>query len=290
MTFFFCSTAIEYEVALSSNLGFALGYGHHWQLRDDRNLEEFSVSASIYYDITPETRLKAAFMRNAHFPSISQLYANNTGNPSLVPEIAYHYQLGVERKLPWKTFFKINGFYSNLYNFIGLKQAGLTQYEGYVPYNVNFPLYRFYGFETSLETAFNSNLQLKLNYTMNVSRDLSQHARYEVQYVPLHKLTLSGKYDFDCGLSAFASLVYVGGAVVYTKPSGNTQLTNQVFWKMDMADYAVVNLKLSQKLFKDKVTIYLGADNLLDKDYEDTYGIPRPGRYIYGGFEYRFSL
>lgn len=287
---YICSTAIEYEVSLLPGLGFAAGYAHHWQLREDRNLEEYSVSASLFHDPTPETRLKAAFMRNIHFPSLSQLYLRNTNNPELKPEIAYHYQLGLEQKLPWKSFFKINGFYSNLYNFIGIKQSGLTQHEGYVPYNVNFHLYRFYGFETSLETAFLRNLQLKANYTLNFSQDKSLESRDEVQYVPLHKLVLTGKYAFDFGLSSFVSFVFVGGSAVYTKPSGNTQLTDQVFWKSYMNDYTVVNLKLSQKLFKDRATLYVGADNLFDTEYEDTYGVPRAGRYLYGGFEYRFSL
>jgi outer membrane cobalamin receptor len=285
-----CSTSLEYEVSLLKDLGFAAGYGHFWQLRSDRNLEEYSVSTSLYYDLYPGTRLKAAFMRNIHFPSLSELYLRNTNNPDLLPEIAIHYQLGVEQKLPWQSSFKINGFYSNLYNFIGLKQSGLNQYEGFVPYNVNFSLYRFYGVETSLETAFLKKLQMKLNYTLNVSRDFSLPSHDDVQYVPMHKLAVSGKYDFDFGLTPFASIVYVGHSAVYSKPSGNTELTNQVFWKAYMADYVVTNLKLSQKLFENKATVYIGADNLFNVDYEDTYGVPRPGRYIYGGFEYRFSL
>ena len=284
------STALEYELPLANGVGLAAGYARHWQVRQDRALAEFSVSTSLYYDPFKDTRLKAAFMRNVHFPTMSQLYLRNTNNPNLLPEVAFHYQLGMEQKLPMKSFFKLNGFYSNLHNFIALKQSGLTQYEGYVPYNVNFSLYRFYGFETSLETGFMKSLQMKVNYTLNVSRDLSLSTRDDVQYVPMHKFVASGQYDFDFGLTPFVSLVYVGHSAVYTKPSGNTELASQVFWKTYMADYAVVNVKLGQKLFKDKVTVYIGADNVLDKDYEDTYGIPRPGRFIYGGFEYRFSL
>jgi len=287
---FLCSSAIEYEVTPFKGLGFSAGYARHWQIRNDRTLEDYSVSTSLYYDLLQDTRVKAAFMRNIHFPSLSQLYLRNTNNPNLVQEVAEHYQLGVEQKLPWNSSFKLNGFYSNLHNFIALKQSGLTQYEGYVPYNVNFSLYRFYGFESSLETAVAKSLQLKLNYTYNQSRDLSLASRDEVQYVPLHKLAASGKYDFDSGLTPFVSLVYVAHSAVYTKPSGNTQLTDQVFWKSYLADYLVANIKISQRLLQDKVTVYLGADNVFNKNYEDTYGVPRAGRYIYGGFEYRFSL
>ena len=284
------STALEYEVSLRKDLGFALGYAHHWQVRADRTLEGDSVSGSLFYDLYQDTRLKGAFMRNVQFPTLSQLYLRNTNNPNLLPETAYHYQLGMEQKLPGTTLFALNGFYSELYNVIALKQSGLTQFEGYVPYNVNFYLYRFYGFESSLETAFRKSLRMKLDYTLNVSRDLSVSSRDEVQYVPEHKLVASGSYDFDWGLTPFVSLVYVAHSAVYSKPSGNTQLPSQVFWKAYMGDYAVANVKVSQKLYRDRLTVYLGVDNLLDKDYEDTYGIPRPGRFVYGGLEYRFDL
>lgn len=278
------SAAVEYEVSLLKNLGFAAGYARHWQLREDTNLADYSVSASLYYDILRDTRLKAAFMRNIRFPTMSQLYLRDTNNPHLVQERTYHYQLGVEQKLPWRSLFKINGFYSDIYNFIGLKYNLTPQQEGNDPYNVNFRLYRFYGFETSMETSFLRQLQLKLAYTLNASRDLSLQDRDEVQYVPRDKWVFTGRYDFTCGLTPFLSVVYVSDSVVYSKQQYVTVL------KAHMADYAVANFKLGQKLFRDRVTVYVGVDNLFNKDYEDTYGIPRPGRYVYAGFEYRFGL
>jgi vitamin B12 transporter len=277
------SAAAEYKVSLLRNMGFAAGYGHHWQFREDRRLEDYSLSSSLYYDVVNGTRLKGAFMRNIHFPSISQLYLRNTNNPNLITERAYHYQLGLEQKLPFRSLFKLNGFHSDLYNFIALKQ-NVTPQEGFAPYNFNFDHYRFYGFETSLETNFVKPLQLKAQYTFNQSRDYSLSDRVEVQYVPKQKFVFTGKYDFTFGLTPFLSLVYVADSYVYSKQQYITVI------KAQMADYVVVNFKLSQKLFKDRFTAYVGVDNLLNKDYEDTYGIPRPGRYVYGGFEYRFSL
>jgi outer membrane cobalamin receptor len=281
------STAVEYSVSPLKNLGFAVGYGYHWQIREDRDLDGYSISASTYYDILQGTRLKLAFMRNIQFPTLSQLYLRDTDNPKLVTERVYQYQLGAEQKLPWKSLFKINGFYSDLYNFIGLKY-NVTPQQGYDPYNVNYPFLRFYGIESSAETSFLKNLLLKIGYTLNVSRDLSGPEFVEnkgpVQYVPKYKTTFTGRYDFGCGLSAFVSTIYVADSWVYSKQQYVTVI------KAQMADYVVTNLKLSQRLFKDRVSVYIGADNLFNKDYEDTYGIPRPGRYVYAGFDYRFGL
>jgi outer membrane receptor protein involved in Fe transport len=55
-----------------------------------------------------------------------------------------------------------------------------------------------------------------------------------------------------------------------------------------MTDYAVINLKVTQKVLKEKLLLYAGADNLLNLEYEQSYGIPRPGRFVFGGAEYRW--
>ncbi|MCX5806012.1 MAG: TonB-dependent receptor plug domain-containing protein [Proteobacteria bacterium] len=277
------SAAVEYKVTFLKKLGFAVGYGRHWQLREDKRLDDYSYSTSIYYDIFKATKLKAAFMRNIHFPSISQLYLRNTNNTRLLTEKANHYQFGVEQKLPWRSSFKINGFHSDIFNFIAMKQ-NITPQQGFAPYNFNFSQYRFYGFETSLETNFIKELQLKVQYTLNQSRDYSLPDRIEVQYVPKYKFVFTGKYEFAFGLIPFVSLVYVADSYVYSKQQYITVM------RAKMADYAVINCRLSQKLFKNRFTIYVGADNIMNNNYEDTYGIPRPGRYVYGGIEYRFDL
>jgi outer membrane receptor protein involved in Fe transport len=282
------STAIEYSVSLLKDLGFALGWGYHWQLREDKDLDGYSVSTSTYYDILKDTRLKASFMRNIQFPTMSELYLRDTNNPNLDTETVYQYQLGVEQKLPWKSLFRINGFRSDLYDFIGLKYNVNPSFEGFDAYNVNYGLLRFYGIQTSVETSFLKNLLLKVDYTLNFSEDLSgltfPDNKNPVQYVPRDKTTFTGRYDFDCGLTPFVSTVWVADSYVYSKQQYVTVI------RARMADYVVTNVKLSQKLFKGRVSVYVGADNVFNKDYEDTYGIPRPGRYVYAGFDYRFGL
>ena len=272
-----CSAAIEYQVSLLKDLGFAIGYAHHWQFRNELDTDDYTVSVSTYYDLFAGTRLKAAFERNVRFPSISQLYLRDTNNPNLANEKAFHYQLGLEQKLPWKSVFNIEGFRSDLYNFIALDQSNIP------PKNTNFPLYRFHGFETSLRTNFLQNLNLKVGYTMNISEDISGVGRDEVQYVPRNKFTFSGSYDFDFGLTAHASVIYVGESFVYSKEK------IELVTKHQLANYTVANVKLNQKLFK-KFNIYIGADNIFNKNYEQSYGIPRPGRFIFGGIEYNFSI
>jgi vitamin B12 transporter len=275
---YIASAAIEYEVEPVKNLGLAVGYAHYWQIRDEATPDDYSVSASVYYDLFKGTRLKAAFQRNIRFPSLSQLYLRDSNNPNLATEKVFHYQLGIAQKLPWRSLLKIDGFRSDAYNFIALNQ-NVTPAK-----NWNFSLYRFYGFETSVETNPLPNLLMKAGYTYLQSQDLSGVDRDEVQYVPRDKFTFVGKYDFDFGLTPFVSVVYVADSFVYTKQQIAT------VGKAQMANYTVVNVKLSQKLYKDRINLYFGVDNIFNKDYEQSYGIPRPGRFIFGGIEYRFSI
>jgi len=292
------SAALEYSVPLTEKWGFAAGYGHHWQHQGgalssikkpinmgpqpreitSRTLEDYSVSVSTFYDPYKSTRLKAAFMRNVRFPSLSQLYKRDQNNPFLRQEVAYHYQLGAEQKLPYDSNLRIDLFRSDLHDFIAVNQNIQP------PKNWNYSLYRFTGFETTLETHFLPKLALKGSYTLNISEDLSGVGRAEVQYTPRDKFTLIGKYDFDFGLTTFASLVYAANSYVYSKQQ------TEVVPKKPMNDYAVVNVKLTQKFFKDKLHVYLGVDNLFNEDYEQSYGVPKPGRFLYGGLEYSFAL
>ena len=95
------------------------------------------------------------------------------------------------------------------------------------------------------------------------------------------KVTLEGKYDFAAGLSPYVSLLYVGNQYFYTKNGA------PVVQKAKLNDYTLVNLKLSQRLLEGKATLYVGVDNLLDENYETSYGFPQAGRFLYGGVEFR---
>ncbi|MRR57926.1 MAG: TonB-dependent receptor [Deltaproteobacteria bacterium] len=267
------TTAVQYELSPIEGLGFTAGYGHFWQNRSERRANDFAVNTGVHYDILKSTRLKAAFSRNIRFPAIGDLYSADTGNPELDPEIAYTYEGGVEQKLPFNSSISVTGFYTKAKNLIQTDQAtGLSE---------NLAEVKFKGFEVSAATQFMKGLLLRASYTYLDSKDESRAGREELQYTPRDRVTMEAKYDFDFGLSPYASVQYVGNQFFYTK---NNVTPVQ---KMGLNDYVLVNLKVSQMILKDKLTLYVGADNILDENYETSYGFPQAGRYIYGGLEFR---
>lgn len=263
----------EYELSPLQGLGLVVGYGHHWQVRDGSDDNDFSINAGIHYDILADTRLKFSFNRNIRFPSLGDLYDIDKGNPDLVAERVYTYEGGVEQRLPFNSRISMTGFYSTVKNLIQNDQS--------INKNTNLSRVDHTGFEVAGDTRFMKNLLLRASYTYLDSKDKSGAGKDEYQYSPKNRLTLEGKYDFDCGFTPYASLVYVSDQLFYTKNSVTP------VQKMKLNDYVLANVKLSQSVLDKKLTLYFGVNNLFDENYETSYGFPQSGRFIYGGAELR---
>ncbi len=267
------SAGVEYEVSPLPGLGLVAGYGHYWQTRSDHDENDYALLAGAHYDLFADTRLKASYKRNIRFPSLGDLYDLTQGNPNLVAERSYTYEGGVDQKLPLNSKVSVTGFHTIAKNLIQNDQA--------TGQNQNLAEVRFTGVEVSAATQFVKGLLFRAAYTYLNSQDRSRAGRDQLQYSPRDKVTFEGKYDFDFGFTPYLSLLYVGNQYFYTKNNFSPVL------KAKLNDYILVNVKLSQRLLNDRVTLYVGADNLFDQNYETSYGFPQAGRFVYGGVEFR---
>ena len=267
------STVFEYNATLSDRLGMILGYGHHFMDKDGGSNEDSgSYSAGVWYDILDGTRLTASHSRKVRFPSINQLYdATKGGNPDLHPEVSYQYEVGLDQALPANTTFTVTAYQIDAHNFIE-KSLDDTVY-------LNYQKYRFKGVDIGLENRAVENLVVRMAYSWLDSKDLSASGRDELQYRPADKISLETTYRFGFGLTAHASVLWMAGQYFY---SDTTPLL-----KKKLNDYTVVDVNLQQHI-AGGLSAYLGANNLLDENYEQSYGLPQPGRTIYGGFHYLF--
>jgi vitamin B12 transporter len=263
------SAALEYEVAPLKNLGLVLGYSHNWLDKDEGNDNEGSYLLGAYYDILENTRIMGSFARKIRFPDIRQLYEKRRGDPDLKTEKSNNYELGIEQKLPWDTTLTLTGFLIDVDDYIEYIETVSDKF-------VNFNKYQFKGVEFTADNRYVKNLLLRGGYTYVHTRDKSPNTdRDELQYRPKHTATFEGKYSFNFGLSAYLNVRYVADQVFYSRTAP--------LEKKSLNDYALVNIKLDQAFFEGRMNLYLGADNLFDKDYEQSYGFPQAGRFIYGG-------
>jgi outer membrane cobalamin receptor len=264
------SVALEYQRPLTDRWQMVLGYGHHFQDRDEANDDDFTYLIGTSYDLTETTRLKANHARKIRFPSLKQLYDVSAGNEDLNTEMTLHYEAGIEQQLTETSTLDVTGFVIDATDFI--EKDGDT-YE-------NFQDLRFVGIETELTVQPIEDLKLRCGVTWMETEDRSaDNAREDLQYRPKWKVSLDGEYAFDFGLSLSGSVIYVGDQYFYD---------NDDIEKKQLNDFTVVNLKLTQKIPSTTLELFTGVNNLFDEDYEESYGLPQPGRTLYAGMVYRF--
>lgn len=283
-------TALEYELPVSKDLGVVLGYNYQWlttgnisadsasyfftkQNSGSRSDNDYGMMIGAYYDVFEKTRLRFSFSRKVRFPSIRQFFDPSSGNPALKSERAYQYELGIEEKLPYNSYLHLTGYFTDALGFIEKNEStGLFE---------NFEKDRFKGIEVEAGTKFLKNLTLRGSYSYMKAENAAADALTDkLQYRPKDKISIEGNYDFDFGLSSYFSLLYVANQHYFSKPD-----VSGVLLTRKLSDYTVVNVKVRQKILNDKVSFYIGIDNLFDKNYQQSYGIPQAGRFIYTGIQ-----
>lgn len=270
-SFMLNSVLFQYTVNPVKRLDLVLGSGFHWQDRKETTKEDYTYLIGASYELFPGTRLRAYHSRKIRFPSLQDLYDPNGGNPNLVPERTLHYEGGIEQTLPADTTLSLDGFYVDVNNFIEKNSEGISE---------NFEKYRFSGFEIGAENRYFKNLVVRATYTYLNAVDLgTDSSKDQLQYRPKDKVALAGDYRFPWGTSLYASVMYEGYQYFYSKND---------LEKKRLSGYTLVDLKLSQSFRRNSLEVYVGARNLLDKNYEQSYGLPQAGRTVYGGVRYRF--
>jgi len=176
--------------------------------------------------------------------------------------------------LPVHTSVSVSGYWIDAEDYI--EKVGDDIYR-------NYEKYRFKGVDVVMTNRAIENLMMSVSYSYLDSEDRSPNTgRDELQYRPKNKWAAETTYRFAFGLTARASVLYVSDQYIYD--DDNPMSTD----KKKLNNFTVVDFKLSQSFLDDMVAVYMGADNLLDENYEQSYGLPQPGRTGYAGLEYRF--
>ncbi|MGA1875257.1 MAG: hypothetical protein ACMUIA_06600, partial [bacterium] len=90
---------------------------------------------------------------------------------------------------------------------------------------------------------------------------------------PRHKLSWSSHYIFPTETKVELDGFFAGDQYFYNSDYST---------KFTLGDYAVFNLRVLQPL-TGYLTLYAGVHNVFDKDYYESYALPQPGRFFYGG-------
>ena len=266
------SVALEYNVSPIDPLSITLGSGYAVLDRPDaNNVDAVTYYIGAAYDLTETTRIKVNHARKVRFASLKEMYTVDNGDPDLDPECTYHYEAGVEQQIPGiATMAEVTVYQIDAKDFIE-KNDDTDLYE-------NNDKYRFRGVEAGVTNTSIRNLKLHVAYTYLDAENRSDDRDNDyLQYRPRDKFTAEATYAHPCGFTAYASYRYL---------ANQYDLDGADRTRLD--DMNVVDIKLTQALLGKTLDVYVGADNLFDAEYEESYDLPRPGRSMYCGFDYRF--
>ncbi|MEZ7196248.1 TonB-dependent receptor [Pseudodesulfovibrio karagichevae] len=262
------TAALQDDLTLFDDLQISMGLSLNGQARTDKRSDTYSYVLAANYKLFEGTTIKASQARKIRNPSIQNLFDSTSGNADLVNEVDWLYEAGISQALPLASTLDFTVFRNDAENYIEKDSSDVYQ---------NNDKYRFQGFETTLSSRIMEGLSTQLGYTYLDSQNLSDNAATDrLQYRPRHKLTAQATW-----VAPTRTTVYAGWRFFSDQ------------WALDgadskrMPDYGLIDIKISQA-FTDTLSAYVGADNLLDVDYAESYGFARPGRVVYTGLDYSF--
>lgn len=268
------SLAFEVTQPLPADITAVVGLARHeMDVTGGDDSEAHSWQVLLSKPLTAVTTLYGSTGQKVDAPSIRQLYDSRDGNPNLRFQKGRHYEAGLKNRWQdvaldvavWRTDFD---------NFI---QRGESQPRLFV----NRDKLRFEGVD--INASWQATSALKINAGLGF---LDAEARSteaptdQLQYRPSHKATLQAIYRFNPQWQITGDVIRIGEQN-YLKRRGKP-----VRRKLDA--YELVNTKLTYRFPSGKADVYVGVENLLDEDYQTSYGYPQPGRFVYSGVNLRW--
>lgn len=239
------------DFGLNLNAGARLNnhseYGNHFV---------YNLNPSYVFDTNKGyIKLMGSYATSYITPNLTQLFGAFGGNPDLEPEENTTIEAGVEFKLNNTLRISTVYFDRNETNAIGY-DANFTTINVADEIDAN-------GVEVEATWLPLSNFRVNANYTF------TERKGDNAIRIPKHKANVSVWYQF-CE-STNASLSYA-----YTGERFDTDFS--AFTDVVLAPFSILNLSVQHELIKNKLNVFVNADNLLNEDYRELLGFTTRGR------------
>lgn len=241
---------------------------------------------ALRVDPHPMLTLRASAGLGYRAPSFRELYLSFTnasagyrvaGNTALTPETSRGLTVGFVVRPARVVQLEVHGYTNHLRNLITIDTGGGLGGGASLFSYVNIGSARTRGVEAVLGLRLLRHFALDTSYTLSDTLD-RQHRR-PLPGKPLHHGSLRLQFhQRRSGTQAQARLAVQGGQSYYVDGDGLEQTVR-------VAPYATLDLRVAQDLFKGRMSLFLGVDNLLDAG--DASYLPLVPRAFYGGFTVR---
>ena len=224
-----------------------------------------SPRAGVRVALGPGVTLRASAGRSFRAPTFDDLYWALGGNPNLLPEDGWSYEVGLRRELG-PVSVDVAVFRREIRNLI--QWADPDGDFIWTPENIASS--RTDGLEATLTAALGRGVTASLHWITLAAIDTTTGE--PISYIPKHEGGATLRYAGE-KVSAHLSVQHRG-----ERPDGSgTQLPA----------YTVLNGKVSYAL-SEGLEVYLDGRNLLDTAYEELPGYPLPGRVVRFGAVYTY--
>lgn len=216
--------------------------------------------------------------------------SGSVGNPWLVPEISWNYEAGFDwfSKSDLKvssTFFQ--RFHSRLIDWVTTPYTDMPRQDnldtaGSFALAKNIAKVNTTGAE--LDIQYMKNIGTKQRITVNagcVWLSSSSSETHPSFYISSHAKFLTNfniRYQFE-NISISLTGIYKS-----RNPQGAPAINADV-----SKDYFVMNGRISYSFMKNKLGVFIQADNIFNRRYSDLLGSPMPGRWLQGGVSFSFA-
>jgi len=228
---------------------------------------DFDPQGIVFIDLDQWGAARIAVARKIRFPTLRELFDRYQGNPHLAPENTLTYEIGHRVSRTW-GYMGLNLFRSDVDNLI----AG----GGEENHFMNVQTATLQGIEVASGVMPVERVRLDVTYTFldttaQTNVPLRPDSSSAVQHKPAHRFNGILQVSLPWKL-----LLRMEG--LYTSEQLD-QLNSEVI----VGGFALWNVQITRPVGK-WLSLFAGADNLLDTDYEQKLGTPEPGRRAFAGF------
>ncbi|NUM80711.1 TonB-dependent receptor [bacterium] len=284
---------IQDEIKLHSKLITTLGMRYDYNTIVNGYSEgNFSPKISMVYSITPDWSVRTLFAQAFRNPSIAERYIQYEQgggisfrqSPNLRSEKLFaSFELGTKFKITEYTHYDISFFwneYKNLIAYVQVPNQGLL-------YEVqNLARARMRGVELNTQILCKRYYTATIGYTYLDARDVSKNAgQNDVGYARgNHNLPYKIKHSFN-----FTSDVTYGAMAFNVNGRYNSAIKEvSIYPGSEPGAYFIINSKFSWK-FMAHHSVYLGVNNITNKQYEEIERYRMPGRNFMAGMILNFE-
>lgn len=225
------------------------------------------------------TKVRASYATGFRTPTLNDLFFQNANNPNLRPEKSRSMDVGIEQRLFKDRLLLSAGYFWNRFrDLIQFTTSPTCPPQTFGTCPINIANSKSHGWEFGFQYALLSNLELRGQYTMTLTRNFPvAGSNTRLARWPVDQASLGVSYRPVEAARVNVDYRFVGAR---NDDAANTPAARS-------GSFGVVNLSASYDATKN-VQVFGRIDNLFNQQYEEILSFGTPIRSVFGGVKFTY--